>query len=139
MEAHVIWKGKMSFNGSSSSGFNLPLGASREVGGDEDGFRPMELIAIGLAGCTAMDVISILAKKRQDVTGFEVQVHAEQASGHPHVFTHVNIEYIVTGHHVDPAAVDRSIELSTTKYCPVQAMLSHSVAIDHRVTLLEAA
>ena len=67
MEAKVIWKNRMSFIGSAESGFELPLGASPEVGGDNDGFRPMELLAIGLAGCTAMDVISILQKKKQEV------------------------------------------------------------------------
>jgi putative redox protein len=139
MDAKVIWKGKLSFNGTSDSGFTLPLGSSPDAGGDDDGFRPMELVAIGLAGCTAMDVISILTKKRQDVTGFEVRVHSEKAETHPHVFTHMTIEYVITGHNVDPAAVDRSIELSTTKYCPVQAMLGKTIDIDHKVTLLEAA
>ncbi len=139
MDAKVVWKQRLSFDGTAESGFTLPLGSTPDVGGDNDGFRPMELIAIGLAGCTAMDVISILMKKRQDVTAFEVTVHSERAEQHPHVFTHMTVEYIVTGHHVDPAAVDRSIELSVTKYCPAQAMLSKSVAIDHKVTLLEAA
>jgi len=139
MDAKVIWKGKMSFNGSADSGFTLPLGSSPDSGGNDDGFRPMELVAIGLAGCTAMDVISILIKKRQDVTGFEVHVHSEKAETHPHVFTHMTVEYIVTGHAVDPTAVDRSIELSSTKYCPVQAMLGKAVTIDHKVTILETA
>jgi putative redox protein len=139
MEAKVIWKGKLSFNGSADSGFTVPLDGSKDTGGDDDGFRPMELVAIGLAGCTAMDVISILTKKRQDVTGLEVRVHSEKAETHPHIFTHMTIEYIVSGHAIDPAAVDRSIELSSAKYCPVQAMLNKTVAIDHKVTLLEAA
>jgi putative redox protein len=138
MDAKVIWKGQLGFEGSANSGFTLPLGAPVDVGGGDDGFRPMELVAIGLAGCTAMDVISILTKKRQEVSHFEVKVTAEQSGQHPHVFTHMSIEYIVTGHAIDPAAVDRSVELSTTKYCPVQAMLSQAVTIDHKVTLLEA-
>ena len=132
-------EGKIKFNGSADSGFTVPLDGSKDTGGDDDGFRPMELVAIGLAGCTAMDVISILTKKRQDVTGLEVRVHSEKAETHPHVFTHMTIEYIVSGHAIDPAAVDRSIELSSAKYCPVQAMLNKTVAIDHKVTLLEAA
>ena len=108
MEAKVSWKGRMSFEGSAESGFVVPLGASPAVGGDNDGFGPMELMAISLAGCTAMDVISILTKKRQNVTGFEVKVHAQRAEEHPKVFTHVVIEYIVTGTGIDPAAVERS-------------------------------
>ena len=68
MNAKVDWKGRMSFTGSADSGFEIPLGSHPEVGGDNDGFRPMELMAVSLAGCTAMDVISILKKKRQEVS-----------------------------------------------------------------------
>jgi putative redox protein len=75
-------------------------------------------------------VISILAKKKQIVTGFHVQVHAEQQAEHPHVFTSARILYIITGHQVDEAAVRRAIELSALKYCPAQAMLSRAFPID---------
>lgn len=130
MDAHVTWQGKLSFVGSADSGFQLPLGAGESVGGDDDGFRPMELIATGLAGCTAMDVISILAKKRQDVTAFDVQVHTERAEKHPKVFTHAIIDYIVVGHHLDETAVVRSIELSATRYCSAHAMLAKVFPIE---------
>ena len=76
----------MTFTGTADSGFSVPLGGNPKFGGDNDGFRPMELIATGLAGCTAMDTISILQKKRQEVTDFEVNVHAERAKEHPSVF-----------------------------------------------------
>ena len=122
MDAKVTWQGRMSFNGTAETGFNVPLGAEESVGGDEDGFRPIELIAAGLAGCTAMDVISILQKKRQQVTAFEVQVHAARAEEHPKVITRAVIEYFVSGHAVEEAAVVRSIELSATRYCPGIAM-----------------
>ena len=122
MEAKVVWKQRLTLTGSAGSGFEVPLGTDAGVGGDEDGFRPMELIATGLAGCTAMDVISILQKKRQDVTGFEVRVHAERAPEHPKVFTSAVIEYIVTGRAVEETALLRAIELSATRYCPAQAM-----------------
>jgi putative redox protein len=138
MDAKVTWKGRMSFTGTSQTGFSLPLGAEPSVGGDNDGFRPMELIALGLAGCTAMDVISILQKKRQDVTAFEVRVSAERSADHPKVFTHIQVEYVVEGCNVDPAAVERAIELSTTKYCPAQAMLGKAVKIDHNHIIQEA-
>jgi len=130
MEAKVLWNGKLAFQGSAESGFNLPLDGEAGSGGEGNGFRPMELIAVGLAGCTAMDVISILAKKRQDITSFEVQVHADRAETHPKVFTHAVIEYFVTGHAVDEAAVARSIELSATAYCPAQAMLGKVMPIE---------
>jgi putative redox protein len=138
MEVNVTWKSKLAFNGNGESGFSLPLDGEPEVGGEGNGFRPMELIAIGLAGCTAMDVISILQKKRQEVTGFEVQIHAERATDHPKVFTHITIEYLVEGHQVDPAAVERSIELSETKYCPAQAMLKKALVIEHKYTIKDA-
>ncbi len=124
MNAKVTWQGKLTFRGSADTGFTVPLGAEPAVGGDNDGFRPMELIATGLAGCTAMDVISILQKKRQEVTGFEVRVEADRAEDHPKVFTAATIEYHVTGKAVDQAAVMRAIELSTTRYCPAQAMFA---------------
>jgi putative redox protein len=129
----------MSFRGTADTGFTLPLDAHPDVGGDNQGFRPLELMAISLAGCTAMDVISILKKKQQDVVNFEVNVHADQASEHPHIFTHVTVEYIITGRGVTQAAVQRAIELSTTRYCPAQAMLGKAVTIDHTYVINEAA
>ena len=138
MDTKVTWNGRLSFTGTAETGFSLPLGTEPSLGGDNDGFRPLELMALSLAGCTAMDVISVLQKKRQDVTAFEVRVHAERAEEHPRIFTHVTVEYLVTGRHVDPVAVNRSIELSATKYCPAQAMLSKAVEIEHKVTIVEA-
>lgn len=112
----------MKFTGSADTGIDVPLDSAPQAGGEDSGLRPMELIATGLAGCTAMDVISILRKKRQQITAFEVQVHAERSEEHPKVFTRAVIEYLVTGHDVDEKAVLRSIELSASRYCPAQAM-----------------
>jgi putative redox protein len=97
----------------------------------------MELILTGLIGCTAMDVISILRKKRQDVTNFRVTADAQQAEGHPHVFSSIHIHYIVEGRDVDPAAVVRAIELSETRYCPAQAMLSGTVGMELTYEIIE--
>jgi putative redox protein len=138
MEAKVTWKERMSFDGTATSGFSLPLGTRKDQGGDEDGFSPMELLLVGLAGCTGMDVISILQKKRQDVTGFEVRVQGDRAEDHPKVFTQIVIEYVVTGRGLDPAAVERAVELSSTKYCSAQAMLGKTAAIEEKITILEA-
>lgn len=129
MQTSVTWKGRLSFNGQAESGFTLPLGTSPNVGGDNDGFRPMELMALSLAGCTAMDVISILMKKRQDVRGFQVNVTTEQASEHPKVFTQAVVEYHVSGHQIQEEAVIRAIELSATRYCPAQGMLKKVIPI----------
>lgn len=137
MEAIVSWKGRMSFSGKAESGFSIPLGADASVGGDNDGFRPMELFAIGLAGCTAMDVISILQKKRMNVTDFEVTAHFERAGEHPKVFTKAVLEYMICGHHVEEAAVVRAIELSATRYCPAQVMLSKAFPIALRYRIYE--
>lgn len=135
MHASVEWDHGMSFTGTADSGFQVPLGTVAEFGGDDDGFRPMELILVGVASCTAMDVISILKKKRQDVTGFQVNVEAERADEHPRVFTAITVEYVLRGRDLDPAAVARAIELSETKYCPVQAMLGKVVpfTLAHRI------
>ncbi len=130
MNSSVIWHQGLSFTGKADTGFEVPLGADPAVGGANDGFRPLELMAVSLAGCTAMDVISILTKKKQVVTSFEVRVHAEQAQEMPMVFTHAIIRYIVRGHAVEEAAVRRAIELTATKYCPAQAMLGKVVPLE---------
>lgn len=127
MKATVTWDHGLTFSGTADSGFTVNLGSSPAVGGDDDGFRPMELILTGLIGCTAMDVISILKKKRQDVTAFRVTAEAKQAETYPKVFTHIHIHYIVEGHDIDPQAVERAMELSETRYCPAQAMLAPTV------------
>jgi len=138
MDAKVIWHGDMTFTGKADTGFEVPLGAHPKVGGANDGFRPMELMAVSLAGCTAMDVISILKKKRQDVTDYEVKVHTEQADQHPKVMTHAVIEYHVSGHNVNEQAVLRAIELSALRYCPAQNMLSQIMLITLKYFIYEA-
>ena len=137
MEVKVTWDGRMHFTGSGYTGFTVPLDASPDVGGDNNGFRPLELFAIGVAGCTAMDVISILQKKRQKVTAYEVQLHIDQPDTVPYVFLHVTVEYFITGENVYPKAVERAIHLSATKYCPATAMLEKSVEIDHTYNIIE--
>jgi putative redox protein len=129
MNASVLWHQGLTFTGTADTGFSVPLGAEPAVGGANDGLRPMELMALSLAGCTAMDVISILQKKRQNLTAFEVKVHAERADEHPRVFTSAVIEYEVTGHGIQESAVRRAIELSALRYCPAQGMLAKVMPI----------
>jgi len=124
MEVVLNWKGKMSFEGAGESGFVQKMDSDLSVGGENSAARPMELIVLGLAGCTGMDVISILQKKKQPVAGFQIQIHAERANEHPKVISSAVIEYLVTGRDVDEAALLRAIELSAEKYCPAQAMFS---------------
>jgi putative redox protein len=113
------------------------MDASVDHGGTGLGSSPMELILVGLGGCTAMDVISILQKKRQDVTSFEVVLHGERAADHPKVYTEITMEYIVTGHGVDLESVQRAVELSEGKYCSVNGMLKQSVKINTKCTVRE--
>jgi putative redox protein len=137
MNARVIWRERLTFTGTADTGFSLPLGADPLVGGDDDGFRPMELFAIGLAGCTAMDVISILGKKRQEITHFEVHVQADRSSDHPRVFTDIQVTYEISGHDVQESAVKRAIELSEEKYCPAHAMLRKAASINCTYKIIE--
>jgi len=138
MDAKATLKESMTFIATADSGFEVRLDASKKTGGDESGFEALELMAMSLAGCAGMDVISILRKKQQAVTAFEVRVHAEQAGDYPRVFTSTSLEYVVSGHDIDEAALLRAIELSATKYCPVQAMLGRIVPMDVRYQILEA-
>ncbi len=139
MDAKVTWKDGMTFTGTADTGFEVPLGAHPDVGGANDGFRPLELMAVSLAGCTAMDVISIVRKKKQDVAAFEVKVHADQQGEHPHIFTRITIEYHFSGANIDEAAVLRAIELSSTKYCPAQAMLGKVAPMEMKYFIRDAA
>ncbi len=138
--AKVVWKGDMTFEGLGSTwpGGIIPLDAEEAVGGHDRGFRPLELLLVALAGCTAMDVISILRKKQQTVTAFEVEVEGIQVEEHPRYFGTINVVYRVTGHNVDEKAVARAIELSETKYCGASAMLREKARITSRYEILEA-
>jgi putative redox protein len=135
----IEWKGRMAFEGAADSGFTQHMDAEESVGGENSAARPMEFIVMGLAGCTAMDVISILRKKQQDVKDFKVKLHADRASEHPKVFTKALIEYLVTGTNVDEAALVRAISLSAEKYCPAQTMLSKAFPIELRYRIFDDA
>jgi len=129
MDVVLNWKGRMAFEGASDSGFVQKMDTDESIGGENSAGRPMEFIALGLAGCTGMDVISILQKKKQSITDFQVKVHARRAEEHPKVFIRAVIEYLVTGKNVDEAALLRAIELSAEKYCPAHAMLGNAFPI----------
>lgn len=137
MKATVQWKGNMTFLGLPDSGFPVQMDADPSFGGTNQGVRPMEMIALGLAGCTGMDVISILRKKRQQVTQFEVRVNAPRSPEPPQVFTRAQITYILTGINLDETALLRSIELSMTKYCPVQSMLAQAFPMEFHYEIYE--
>ncbi|HVB73220.1 MAG TPA: OsmC family protein [Ktedonobacteraceae bacterium] len=129
----------MRFVAESGSGHRVTLDADEHGGGQNAGFRPMELLLVGLAGCTGMDVISILRKKRQDVIGYEVHVQGVRAEEHPMVFVEITVEHVVTGHSIQPEAVARAIELSEERYCGAGAMLGKVAHLTHTYRIVEAA
>ena len=137
MKVSVNWQSNMSFTGIVPSGYPVQMDADASYGGTANGVRPMEMIALGLAGCAAMDVLSILRKKRQDVTQFEVKVDAPRSPEYPKVFTSAVITYIITGKDIDEAAVLRSMELAATKYCPAQFMLEQAFPMDLHYEIYE--
>ena len=138
-EAQVTWVGPgLRLVGEASSGPAIILDhVLPGEEGRETGPRPMELLLIGLAGCTGMDVVSILKKKRQPFTGLQVKVTAERAKEHPKVYTRIHLEFIVKGKGVSPQAVERSIELSQTKYCSASAMLGKTAEITTSYRIIE--
>ncbi len=137
MRGKATWKGGMAFTGTSDGGYLLPMDAKKAVGGQDMGFQPLQLFAIGLVGCTGMDVISILRKKRQEITAFEVSAEIESAEEHPKVFTKIILEYKVTGKDLDRGAVEHAVELSETRYCGAQAMLRETAHITSKIVLQE--
>jgi len=137
--ARVKWTGKRQFVGTDGAGHSIVMDAKPEYKGEGSGIRPVELVLQGLAGCTGMDVISILEKKRQDVRGIEVIVTGTQRlDEHPKIYTCMEIEYVVTGYGVDPVAVARAVELSETKYCSVGGMLNENVEMRTSFRVVEA-
>ena len=137
MDAILTLQDEMHFTAVPDSGYVVHLDSKPAVSGTGQGASPMELLMISLAGCTAMDVISILRKKRQNVTGFEIRIHGDRATDHPKVFTDFELEYVVRGADIDPAAVERAMELSTETYCSAHAMLEKAAAIRTRYTIIQ--
>ncbi len=134
----VRWQGshKLTFDGFTDNGYRILLDAAPPLGGGK-GARPMELLITGLAGCTAMDVLSILWKKREPVQGFEVHVEGVRATEHPRVYVEIEVLYRVFGE-VSAESVERAIQLSVEKYCGANAMLRETARITHRYEIVAA-
>lgn len=127
--AQVRWVDGMEFEGGTGSGHRLTLDAGVPAGGKNRGPGPMELLLLGLAGCTGMDVLDILKKKRQDIRELEVRVEGKRAETHPMVYTDIDVTYFVRGANMSPKAVEDAIRLSETKYCGAGAMLGKTAKI----------
>lgn len=139
MESRVRWVGSdgMSFVAETGSGHAFVMDGAPEGGGHNLGPRPMETVLAGTGGCTAYDVVVILKKSGQDITGCEVRLSSERAPTDPKVFTSIHMRYVVTGRGLDRNKVERAIKLSAEKYCSATAILSSSAKITHSLDLVE--
>ena len=137
VEAKVTLVQGMQFTGKATSGHTLTMDADDDAGGVNAGFRPMELLLVGFGGCSGMDVISILRKKRQPVVGLEINVKGERADSYPKIYKEVHIEYVVKGKCVEKEAVERALALSLEKYCSVGATLAKAGTITHSYRIIE--
>jgi putative redox protein len=116
----------------------ITMDGPENLGGNNAGIRPKELVLIALAGCTGSDVVSILQKKKVKLTDFEINITAQQTEEHPKVFTGIDLEYVFYGRDIKLNDVERAIELSTTTYCAVSAMLKKAMTINHTYRIVEA-
>ncbi len=138
MESIAQWVGGLKFEATFSTGHTVAMDTSPEQGGENEGPRPIEMLLAGLAGCTGMDVLAILRKKRQDIKAFRVLVRGDRREEHPKIFTKLHVIYEVTGKGVDIEGVRQAVLLSEEKYCSVAAMLRSAAPITSEVRVLEA-
>ena len=137
MNISVNWVDGMLMVGKSHSGHSITMDGPPEIGGDNLGVRPMEMLLLGVAGCTMIDVVTTLKKMRQDLTNCETKLSAERADEHPKVFTDIHIQFIVKGQDLDPKKVEKAITLSAEKYCSASIMLGKTASISHDFEILE--
>ncbi|MDI6744481.1 MAG: OsmC family protein [Thermodesulfovibrionales bacterium] len=136
-EAKITYVNGLQFVGEAASGHAIVMDGDAGVGGRNTGLRPMELLLIGIGGCSGMDVASILNKKKQDLKGLEINVKGQKAENYPKKFTDIDIEFIVRGKNVSDDAVKRAVELSMKKYCSVKATLEGSAKITWSWKIIE--
>jgi putative redox protein len=135
--AKVSWVDGALFVAEGGSGHTLTMDGAPDIGGRNLASRPMEVVLMGMGGCTAIDVVSMLKKQRQDIEGVEVSLSAERATEHPMVFTEVKLIYTVRGRKLNKALVERAVALSDEKYCSATAMIKKSAKVSHEVVLVE--
>lgn len=137
MKATIRWLDGVRFEGESGSGHKVVIDGPPDLGGRNAGVRPMELLLLGLGGCTAFDVMLILTRGRHAVSGCEVELEAERAPVEPKVFTHIRLHYTLRGRGLSEKIVDRAIHLSAEKYCSASVMLGKTARIEHTFTIVE--
>ncbi|MFB9887204.1 OsmC family protein [Balneatrix alpica] len=140
MKAVINWQDNVNFLAETGSGHQIMMDGSPDHGGQNKGARPMELLLVGLGGCTSFDVMLMLKKSRQEVTDCRTELTAERADAVPAVFTKIHVHFVVTGHNLKEAQVKRAVELSAEKYCSASIMLSQGgVEITHSYEIIAAA
>lgn len=127
----------MRFDVETGSGHHIILDAAEHNGGQNSGPQPMEMLLVALAGCSGMDILTILRKKRQDITGYELRIHGMRAEEHPKVYLDITLEHVFSGHNIRPEAVERAIELTEERYCGASAMLGKTATIGHKFSIIE--
>jgi len=139
MKSRVKWVENVCFMAESGSGHAMIMDGSPDIGGRNLGPRPMELLLMGAGGCTSVDVVMILQKSRQEVSGCEVEVSAERADDHPKVFTRIHMHFTLRGRGLKPEVVERAIKLSAGKYCSASIILGKTAEMTHDFEIIEEA
>ena len=137
MKATVKWLDNMSFVGESGSGHSVVMDGPPEDGGRNMGVRPMEMVLLGMGGCTAFDVVLILKRSRQDIVDCHVELEAERATEVPKVFTKIHVHYIIKGRQLNEKQVARAVNLTAEKYCSVSIMLAAVAEVTHDYEIVE--
>ena len=137
MNISVNWVDGLLMVGKSDSGHTITMDGPPESGGENLGVRPMEMLLLGVAGCTMIDVVTTLKKMRQDLSHLETKINAERATDHPKVFTDIHIQFVVKGKDLDPKKIDKAITLSAEKYCSASIMLEETATITHDFEVVE--
>jgi len=137
MKAVVKWLDNMSFVGESESGHSVVMDGPPDSGGRNLGVRPMEMVLLGMGGCTAFDVVLILKRQRQLITDCQVELSSERAEEAPKVFTKIHVHYVVKGKGLDAKKVARAVDMTAEKYCSVSIMLAQSVDVTHDFEIIE--
>ncbi len=127
----------MRFDVETGSGHHVILDAAEHNGGQNSGPQPMEMLLVALAGCSGMDILTILRKKRQDISGYELRIHGMRSEEHPKVYLDITLEHVFSGHNIRPEAVERAIELTEERYCGASAMLGKTATIGHTFSISE--
>lgn len=139
MRATIDWAGEVRFEGRSGSGHQVAIVGPPELGGQNQGIRPMELMLLGVGGCTSFDVVNILRRGREDLVECATEIAAERADTDPRVFTRIHFHFRVTGRGLSPKKVERAIHLTAEKYCSASIMLERAgVVVTHDYELIEA-